>query len=215
MITGDLNLFSSSKLLRHSLSTPVSTILVNLELLSKTKQPQLNFTHHLERALIAAKYLKSLMTTNANHKNRFNLKTAIREITTIAHRPSSDAHLLSFLKIDEQTNLNGNKLYFQESLICLLNNAFEAYDRQTANKLVVLLVEKEQQRIIIKISDGANGFLQLCEKEDNYLAKSKKKNGGMGLQFAQTTLKKYFDAKFNIQTYQHKGSTIIISLPLA
>lgn len=211
--------FSSLPVIRHSCATPLTNIIVNLELslnsnvLEKSKS---NYQFYLQQALISARYLKKMISTDCSSRNlKFKLKTAVREVTAITKRPLAKCQLISFVKVGGRLELTGSKLYFQECLICLLNNALESYPPNAANKLIVLTVKRlmKEGLVEIRVTDGGSGFKQFSEPQQKIqLRDSGSKQ--TGLPFVKKVVENHFQGQVKIDTYPNKGSTVICTLPI-
>ena len=84
--------FSSLRILRHASATPITNIIINLELLDqniKTEYQKSNHQYYLHRALLSAKYLKNVMnqTHLRTQQKKFLLKEAIQEVLAYAPDP--------------------------------------------------------------------------------------------------------------------------------
>jgi len=215
--------FSNSQILKHALATPVTTILLNLELALACEPGDLvfksNFSHYLNRAFLSAKYLKSILKESGNQKasfyQSFFLKQAINEVSIIAKKSSCTSQLINYLSIDDQLLIKGSKIYFQEAMICLLNNAFESYQDNVANKLVVLSARKKDKEVEINITDAGQGMNWLRQKMAVIPGVSmKKKHQGLGLAFAKKLITQKMTGKFYINSKANKGTRIRLLLPL-
>lgn len=215
--------FSSLRVLKHATATPITNLLLNLELIYKDKQFEKlssNSRFYLKKAIMSTNYLKSIMKQCNDHQTTrgasFNIKDAIYEVINICKKPTTEAQLIPYIQLPKEESLSGNRLYFQEAMICLLNNAFQAYTKNHANKLVVLFASKKDSYCEIKIVDGATGFLQLndCEikKSNNFNTFN---SGGVGLEFVRKVLIEHFNGKFHISSKVNKGTTIQCLFPVS
>jgi phosphoglycerate-specific signal transduction histidine kinase len=214
------NFFGSLKIIRHATATPITNILLNLGLLNRCDQLKkfpVNYQLYLNRALLAAQYLKTIMQQsqlNLASVNSFLIKATILELIAICKNPNRQGRLISFINIDAQLSLSGNKLYFQEALICLLNNAFEAYKGNEPNQLVILYISKFKNNLQIKICDSGQGFLSLMDSGSVKLQDSRIVKG-TGLNFVKQVMEKHFQGKIKITSKAKKGTTVYCSLPLS
>ena len=216
----------SLKLLRHSLTTPVTNLLFNLEsVLNFKDQHKSNYQFHLQQAWLSAKYLRPLMVNidNPRLNQSFKIKPALLEVLNLTKQPDVRGQLIQFIKISDCLCLRGNRFYFQESLICLLNNAFEAYQSSAENKLVIISCEKQQQELIIKVVDGAQGFnspnqdqLSLFKLNDSVPSwkTSKPNHLGYGLKFVHYVVTSHFKGFVKLNNYQGRGAAICCYFPL-
>jgi K+-sensing histidine kinase KdpD len=218
----DHNYFSSLKVLQHSLNTPITNLLINLELLTRcaqTQPKQLNDHLYLKRCLLSAQYLKTLVKQCDDLKNyqchQFNVLEAIHEVIEICKNPKQQGLLLPFLQLTGDEYLRGNKLYFQEVIVCLLNNAFQSYENYAPNKLVLLFMQTVKQTLNLKITDAGKGFLCLRDSGGKAVTSDKLNNKGTGLTFIEQVVLKHFSGQIKIESQPHKNTTIHCSFPLA
>lgn len=216
------NFFSSIKVLKHATDTPITNLLVNLELLSKDKQLcklSSNSLYYLEKAILSTNYLKDLMMQcdipqSSNHS--FCVKDSLFEVINICKRPETEAQLIPYIQLNSDDSLTGSKLYLQEAIICLLNNAFQAYTKNHANKLVALFASKKEFYLEIKVVDGATGFLQLNDSNNDPEIHSKHLNNTRtGLKFVKEVITQHFGGKLLIQSQLKKGSTVQCLIPIS
>jgi signal transduction histidine kinase len=220
----NMNFFSSLNVLCHATATPLTNILINLDLLMRDQSisdSKSNTKHYLRQALISAKYLKGLMSQCSNHSTiqaKFKIKDTLMELIEICKKPNLKGHLVHYFQLTGDEQIEGNKLYFQEAIICLLNNAFQAYQEYAANKLVVIIANIDGSQLQIKVVDGATGLLEL---NDNHLTQAEIEspislaNMGTGLKFTEHVITNHFSGSLKIESRLKKGTTVHCSFPLA
>lgn len=180
-----------------------------------------NCQHYVRQAFLSAKYLKGLMhqcnsESQINHK--FKIKETLLELVEICKKPNLKGHLVHYLQLNGNETIEGNKLYFQEAIICLLNNAFQAYQEHAANKLVVVIANVQQSTLEIKVVDGATGLLEL---NDSHLTQAEIQspislaNMGTGLRFAENVISNHFSGSIKIESKLRKGTTVHCTFPLS
>lgn len=217
----DNNFFSSVKVLQHSLNTPLSSLLTNLELLAQDSQlnfKQLNSHLYLKRCVLSAQYLKEIITQadqlETTLVNSFYIKEAIQEVIEISKNPKRQGLLLPFLQLEAKTKLAGNKVYFQEMLICLLNNAFQAYAEHAPNKLVLLFANKNQDNLQLKVVDAGQGFLCLKDSGTAQIPGEPILPKGTGLNFIEQVIAHHFHGQILVKSAPQQGTSVHCSLPL-
>ncbi len=180
-----------------------------------------NCHHYVRQALLSAKYLKGLMiqcNSDSTFSRQFKVKESLLELVEICKKPSLQGHLVHYLQLNGNEMLEGNKLYFQEAVICLLNNAFQAYQEHAANKLVVLIANIVEEQLQIKVVDGATGLLELNDSQ-NESAKLNNPlelaNKGTGLQFVEGVVTNHFSGSIQIDSKLSRGTTVHCNLPLS
>lgn len=218
----EANYFSQSKILQHSFSTPITNILLNAELASKTgafSSTKPNYFYHLDQILLSARYLSSILKLADDDRKimqeQFSPKKAVQEIIIIAKKPNESTNLISHFNIPDSVMIYGNKFYFQEAIICILNNAFESYHQNFHNKPIIMVVSYENKSIAINISDGGRG-MSWIEKQKVFLTHYSHKNNhlGVGLKFAKNIFCKNFHGSLKIISEKNKGTTIQILIPI-
>ncbi len=212
--------FSSLKVLTHATATPLTNLLINLELLERDlyqTKTHTNAYYYLSKAVLSAKYLKEIMKQCKGDSNCINkeflVKDAIREMLQICKNPQHNSQLISYLQLSMQDKLKGNKLYFQEMLICLINNAFQAYQPHDANQLVVITANKEKMAIKIRVVDGGSGFLELNDSLRQHHTHCSNSNG-TGLRFVRQVISTHFGGSIKISSTCHRGSCVECHFPL-
>ncbi len=217
------NFFSSLKVLRHSLATPITNLLLNLELLSQAledNEADINYSVYLQRCLTAAKYLQQILRNSDLELNDqtatfFQIKPALHEVLEICGNPRKKGILLPFIQLSGRESLQGYKLHFQEAIVCLLNNAFESYQEHAPNKLVLLSAQCSDQQLKIRVTDAGQGFLCLKDTGKNLVPITNINDRGVGLSVVDQVIRDHFKGKVLIKSQPNQGSSVCCSLPLA
>ncbi len=198
----------SNKFIVHSFSSPVTNLILNLEVLSE----ELKENPFLTSAIKSAKYLEELLNTlRQDKKNIFLLKDQLENLKTIISK--KDISLNIKTKNIDKIYLNLNKSLFTEMLICLINNAYESYKLKEKKKLVKINVKGYKNHIIIKIIDHGKGISLFKRFILNLKNISFKKNHyGIGLKFIKEFVKSH-NGSFKLKSKKNKGTTITIILP--
>ncbi len=205
-------LFSDSKILKHSLANPITNILSFLESYSNKSNQDLN------AALYNARYVQSILKTiNPHQKNqkKFNLKQSINQILYLIKKPDSLSKIYLHFNCDPLLELKGNPIYLQESIICLINNAFESYDIYQLNKIVKINITSNNQFLYIKIKDYGKGMNFFEQKVCFFKGKSSKSSHlGIGLYMTKKIIKTKFNGNISIQSKKNFGTIITLKIPL-
>jgi len=206
---------------RHSVATPLSSLLLNLELLQShlEKLPVANFpTHLLQQSLSQAHYLhdlvKSSSTTRQAKRYYFPVKLALEAVILRLHRPWCRQHLHAHLHLPADLTLRGHSFYLQEALSCLIVNAFEAYQSRQS-QTVALTVYRRGQQLIIHINDtgqGMNWWTQRRHFVEGF--STKKRNSGMGLALVKEVIEKQYLGKLIVYSSPGNGTSLTILLPI-
>lgn len=210
-------LFSTTPIIKHSLATPLTNILFNSEIAIENIKSKNSYCpqNELNSVITNAKYIKSLLyLTEKQQKYIFSPQKALFELIKMNNQTKLKQSLVSRVSLPIKKFINGNKLLFQETLVCLLNNAFESYQQNTKNKLVFLSAIEKDNNCLISVVDGGKGMNWL-EKNLASLPfnSNKNKHSGLGLFFAKQTIEKDFHGKLSIKSKKNKGTTIEVTLP--
>ncbi|HYD35444.1 MAG TPA: HAMP domain-containing sensor histidine kinase [Vitreimonas sp.] len=201
-----------SKLFLHAVSTPLSSILINLELaLEHLAHSQHSFL--LREALVSARHLQAL--TTSTQYQAFNILQALHEVIIMFKRPYATHVFLSSLKIPDTGMLIGNKYHFQESLLCVLKNAAQAYEDHATNKLIYLTAHIDEGQLVLRVIDGGHGISWWARVVFKYpYFDTLKKRPGLGLRFVKSIIETHFGGKMMISPVLHKGTTVTLKIPL-
>lgn len=213
--------FSHHKILQHTLGTPLSTILLNSEMalkLADSSSPKKNYFHHLNQVFLSAKYIERILTMDENSATThtsFKVNQALQEVLSLTKTPHSNLNLIAHLNLDSTVKLQGNQLYFQEAIICLLNNAVESYPSHTKQKTVLLESHLQENTLQIHISDGGQGFSWWQKQQLKYFSpkSTKSHHSGVGFSFAKKVICKTFQGKISVDSKRNRGTTVKILIP--
>lgn len=215
-----IDYFSRTEVLRHAVSTPLTTIMINTEMALSVPDKK-HYSYHLQKVLTSAHYIASLMNTTQREDlaktESFDIFLALQEVFSIGSKETKNVEILTHISHLKNKSVEGNKLLFQESIICLLNNAVESY-RNTLKKKIVCItasLNKQSKKVRLAITDGGSG-MALGEQEQifSYGFSKKENHHGIGLSFAHEVITKQCNGSLNLQTAKNRGTTIKISLNL-
>lgn len=210
-------LFSTTPIIKHSLASPLTNILFNSELAIENIKNQNNYCPHneLHSVILNAQYIKSLLfLTETEQTYLFSPQKALAELIKMNNQTKLRQSLVSRVSLPVKKFLLGNRLLFQETIVCLLNNAFESYQQNTNNKLIFLSAIEKENNCLISVADAGQGMTWL-EKNLASLPFQSRKNqhSGLGLFFAKQTIEKDLQGKIVINSKKNKGTTIEVTLP--
>lgn len=200
---------------RHACMTPLTILSCTLENIQNSKdtvQKQKN----IQIAQDAVAHLSKLITAvtqPTDTQQEFRVHEAINEVIFLfKSKTNCEVHYSNFLP--KKLKLQGSKLYFQEILICLLNNAYEAYqDKTMAHISLSVRIIKEQ--VFIGIVDFAKGMTPLGQKLALVKGISYKENGlGLGLSFVKKTIEHEFRGVLKIMSEYGVGTHVQVAIPI-
>lgn len=209
----DMKHFSYFDFFKHAASTPLSNILLNSQLALSDQE---NKEKSLKRILLSANYIKDLLDNHEKrNKELFLVNDALVEIILLNQCFHQEVSYSKKLKQSNNIKLSGNKLLFQEVINCLLNNAIEAYQLHSLEKIVLIKTQLQNNNLELSVTDGGDGLTwfqqQLIGKKYYSL---KDNHQGVGLFYAKKILKNEFSAKIQFLSKKNQGSTILLRFPL-
>lgn len=200
---------------RHACMTPLTILscsLDNLDSNVKLKEK----TENLKNARMAIKHLSKLISSVTNSEendSEFEINKAINEVIYLfKNKYKCEVFYTNFLPKD--LKLYGRKLYFQEIIICLLNNAYEAYKNKDVSHISVSIRIIKNQ-VFIGVVDFAKGMTGMAQKLALLRGISYKENGlGLGLSFVKQVVEEKFSGTFKILSGYGVGTHVQVTIPI-
>ena len=175
--------------IKHAISTPLSTILIDSQLALEKNNDQ-----KFKEILLSATQIKNLLEKDQFKEKRrlFSLNSALTEIIFLNQCLHKEVSYAKKLQQTASLQINGNRLLFQEIVACLLNNAVEAYQNKDLNKVILIKSQIKNNLLEIAIADGGCG-LNSWQKflAGNKFYSLKESHSGIGLFYVKRILKKY------------------------
>lgn len=208
----------TSYVFRHACQTPLTTLLSATDYAVKSTQRQSEHKTYLMLAKNAAQRLFELFALLDQPKTNktFRLIEAIYEVATLISPRKADLRIVIDQPIQTHSpRLLGNRLYFTESLICLLNNAHEAAPKSTSVPLIILAVYMKDNRYVqFDIIDTGPGMRVVSPTQIVLRRKSTKRHGrGVGRWFAYQVLTQLFHGQVIVSSSCH-GTRVSVNLPI-
>lgn len=207
--------FWHSPFFHHACLSPLTTILLTSQLALQSPQPPQHLEEHLKTIQTQAEYLSLLLQPQQQRQTTFNVNQAIREVVIRLHQPLLGHHLSAVLHCSPDVKLEGHHIYFQETLSCLLTNAFESYPRHATYRSVSLTCHTHNNQLTIMIKDGGRGMTRV----DRWLAAQqgfsrKGKHRGLGLAFVIKTIQTHFQGQLDVVSRPGWGTLVVLTLPI-
>jgi signal transduction histidine kinase len=200
---------------KHACLTPLTTLdcslgnLCNDSGLTKKQRVSLN-------AAISAKerLMDLIMSLTSNQGIRyFSVVRSLKEVADLFKIKQSISMEFTSL-IDEEVKLKGNRLYFQEAIICMLNNSIEAYS-SSQEKHISLVIRSVENYLLIDIVDYACGMSYLAQKLAQMEGISYKERGsGLGLCFTRKAIKEQFEGEMRMISGPDLGTRVVFKFPI-
>ena len=205
----------------HTLVSPVSSLLITIDLCSDTLLHQGDVkrvqdllgqakqeVRYLHQILKASRQVKSL------NRGRFKVKAALQEVVTRLHQPWLGNFLIAHLAIPDHISVKGQAFFLQEAVSCLIKNAFEAYG-QKRHRTVLLICYQHRTSIVVQVSDHGSG---MAWKHDQFSLRNqpspKGAHHGYGLQFVHHVSSDIYRGKLHVHSLKNVGTVITFIIPL-
>ena len=210
---------------RHAAATPLSTLLINLEMIEQHRA--LQQSSYLQQAVRSARRLKKLFQLEGSDSQKakeatFLVKPALKSAVKLVSPLRAKTLIRTHLVFPDKLQLKGNEFYFQEAVICTLKNAIEAYDATGVdqNRVVLLTGRREKiadSRLGLKLSfiDGGSGLGWLERSlvfAEGYT--SKKSGSGLGLVWVKRVVEEHLEGEIELKSRKQQGTTMTWHLPL-
>lgn len=201
-----------SPILAHTLANPISVLISNLEFL--LEQNTYNSNKNLKRSYIAALRLKELLAVQKERQlSVFNLKKSLD--TSILFFKAKHRCRVLYSSTTSNLKVKGSKHLLEEALLCILNNAAEAYTATIKPSVIVVYAYRQKDSAIIMIQDFGLGMNSLAQKVATISGVTYKSYGfGVGIPFAISVIEESFNGKLEIESKLKKGTRVTITLPL-
>ena len=133
---------------------------------------------------------------------------------------------ITVIKNYEEIFVTGLENEFIQVILNIMNNCMDAFENKNTNpKFIFVDIHKENQRVIIKIKDNANGIKEdILNRifEPYFTTKHKSQGTGIGLYMSLEIIKKHMHGNLTVsnETYTYKdrkyiGAQFTIELPLS
>lgn len=205
--------------LLHDLTTPLTTLSLNLERLSNHEDSQT-----VKRAIDAAQrmhlYIDSARKQLSPHVELTNFTPAeeIQEAQNMLGRRGRKAHIKFVSTLPKHLQLYGDPIKFNRLATNLIANAIDAYEAIPDNKQKVIRITLKQdgETIVFQVTDNGYG---IAKKEHAtiflpfYTTKSNQKGIGMGLAICKEIVENDFNGSITVESARDSGTTFTVSLP--
>jgi signal transduction histidine kinase len=202
----------------HAISTPMTSLLLYLETC-------LSNPHILEERRVKAElkaltsHLKSLyqewMYLHHSQPHAFSVMQTIKQaILTAGHQYKQAVSVQC--NAPANIRLLGSSIVFQEVIVCLLRNAYEAYPHHESNRPISCIVTKRPTSLHVDIIDAGNGMNSLALLVAGMPGITFKEQGtGIGLYLSRDSLRQHFGGELHIASAAGVGTRVTLELPLS
>lgn len=212
----------------HDVSTPLTTIILNLDLIKESdRSGLLTANKNLRDAQKAALRIESFIQSarkqlqqQGNTTELFSLKREIGQaIEILSHKALKEQVKIRFLPAPD-TQVYGNSISFSRLVLNLLSNAIDAYEECSDKKLpkqVHISLNETGNKAILRIQDWGCGIPEADTSkifEPFYTTKDIAHGTGLGLVQVKHAVEQEFNGSISVESKPNEGSLFTITIPL-
>lgn len=198
----------------HDLSSPLTAILIHLELFAHDE--------HRDLVLSASTQIKHMLKLargtryNAGYGS-ISIQEAIEHARGLQNHRATQSNVRIVTYVAHDTYLYGNKLALQQILNNLIGNAIEAYtDTQQKNKTVTITATQQKHWLTISVHDTGCGIEKSKLKKIFLPFYTTKANGtGLGLTLVAQLVTVSFRGRIVATSTPSGGTYITVKLPVS
>lgn len=202
---------------RHAAATPLSSLLISLELAQEHKQAAK--IPYVQQALDNAYRLQELFKKPQllGSKKSFFITPFLKESLRLIKHHHPQVIINTHLNFPQKSQLHGSRFYFQEAILCTLKNSIESYAplEKKQNRVILVVGKITQDKLHLSFTDGGIG-LNWLERSlvfaDGYT--NKDRGSGVGLTWVKKVIEQHFNGQINLRSKKNQGTTMTWQLPL-
>lgn len=200
---------------QHACKTPLTVLECSLQLLDEQTggRESKNVIASASTAVERLKVLINSVTSKDQEQNVFSVASAINEVIVLSRQKDTSTISLNLIGV-EDLKIRGRRIYFQEMLVCMINNAIEAY-QNTEKPHITVTAQRKGGILHIHVIDFASGMSLVAQKMACLQGVSYKKRGmGLGLYFVKKTIEVEFFGNLHIHSKLGMGTHVHITMPV-
>jgi two-component system sensor kinase FixL len=219
-----LSMSEVASAISHEINQPLTAIanyangclrLIKKEPVSEPlKSAIIKISKQVERAGEIVHHINNYLRRGELQVKPLDINQLIQDVLTFPYTDISAVQLNTNF-CDASTQVNGDKIYLQQTFVNVINNALEAI-REAGEKPGILTVTTQVSHaglITIMIKDNGVGMSEeLCKKIFSPLYTTKQNGTGIGLALARYLIEEH-KGKITVASEQGKGSCFNITLP--
>jgi len=204
--------------LLHDLANHLTALTLEIEGMEDKRNPK-----EMARAQQIMKYLSDIVESTQKRlhgeveEQTFDMIRKINDTVDFLHHKASKSDVdIEWKPPVRSWKYNGDADSFCQIVAILINNAIDAYSgsTNTTNRRVVVTMQLDETRIVIRISDWGKGISKTQRKQLFKPQHSTKKTGlGLGLYIAKQTIEMQFLGTLTLSS-KNDHTEFIIKLPL-
>ncbi|OGK43877.1 hypothetical protein A2957_00445 [Candidatus Roizmanbacteria bacterium RIFCSPLOWO2_01_FULL_38_11] len=213
--------------LLHDLVSPLTTVSINLEQLSKKKGAVKvqEIDEIINRTVEGTKRMESYVKAARAHIQ----KQSIEKHFYICDEIENVLHIFAYrikkenIPIDvnchKKTSMIGNPIKFNQLMSNLVANALDSYEDlpRTKRGPIFINATKEKNEIVITIEDHGKGIKKNHLKnifDPFFTTKKAEKGTGIGLAISKDIVEKIFHGEIKVRSIIKKGTTFTVTIPI-
>ena len=195
----------------HDLMNPLTSLLISINF-----KDYENETKESSKELAEFIRVIQMQLQNDIKKEEFSIKELVTDACILIRHKAISNNIKIITLIEGDDYIFGNKLILLRTILNLVNNAIESYDKSPKeNQKVIIKVFKKDKHLNLSIRDFGCGILEKDkEKVFNLLYTNKNNGTGLGLYVSNKNIKKEYKGKIKIESKVNKGSIFTIQIPL-
>lgn len=174
-----------------------------------------DYTEYMSDIITAVK--GQAVTLSETQNITFDIEELIKRVNILMKHELKNAiiYLNISVKTDEHTRIHGDINSLVQVINNMISNAIQSYEGKT-NQTIDLIIEQVDNQLHISIKDYGCGLpKKVKEKLFKEMITTKGKNGtGLGLYMSYSTIKAHFGGDITFESYEGKGTTFTIILPV-
>jgi len=204
----------------HDLSTPLTTVSLNLEKLSRRDTSLI-----VKRAVQGTKHMENFVKSVRKQIQKQKVeevfcpnKEIYQVIRVLDHKAQKLQVKLPFVP-KKDLSLYGNPLRFNQVVTNLVTNAIDAYDtlKECKNRQVLIKLSSQNNNVALTVQDFGCGIAKKNIKkifEPFFTTKSIEKGTGVGLSICKDIVEKELNGKVKVKSKEKQGATFTVVFPL-
>lgn len=201
----------------HDLTSPITALNLQMELLDENLARNPEFIMHIKEAVINvnnySKIMKEYISGESKKESVILSKEIENAIKLISYKAVKESVQIQFIR-NQESKIKINKIHIYQIIISLVSNAIEAFKKNNSNRKIIIKNEEMKNEIKISVTDFGRG-IKYPQKIFKTFYTTKRNSGGIGigLSTVKYIVEKELKGKIEVSSKINKGSTFEITIP--